>query len=68
MRTEKQTKKMATSADYEKNILPDFVIPEHYELSLTPNLEGDFKYQGSVAINLELRKEGLRSSTLMNWS
>ena len=56
--------KIATAADYEKNILPDYVVPKHYELALTPNLEGDYKYRGSAAINLELRTEGLRKITL----
>ena len=50
--------------DYEKNVLPDFVVPNHYELTLTPNFERDYKYRGSVAIHLELRKEGLRNITL----
>jgi hypothetical protein len=36
--------------DSEREILPGWVIPSHYRVSITPNVEGDFKFSGSVEI------------------
>ncbi|KAJ8889307.1 hypothetical protein PR048_008805 [Dryococelus australis] len=32
--------------------LPETIVPVHYDLQLHPNLEGDFRFNGTVAITL----------------
>lgn len=37
-------------------LLPAEVEPTHYDLSITPKLEGDFKFDAHVSISLKLHK------------
>mmetsp|Transcript_12473 Transcript_12473/g.14340 ORF Transcript_12473/g.14340 Transcript_12473/m.14340 type:complete len:883 (+) Transcript_12473:111-2759(+) len=48
-------------------VLSDQVIPSHYDISITPNLSGDFKFQASVKIHFEVKAPTLKSISLHCW-
>jgi aminopeptidase N len=45
-------------------VLPKYVTPTKYNLSITPNLSGDFKYKGSVDVSITLSKSGVKDIAL----
>ena len=55
---------MASQAHPNREILPTNVIPTHYRLSLIPDLS-TFKYEGKVAVKLDVTKPGT-SSIILN--
>mmetsp|Transcript_3808 Transcript_3808/g.5122 ORF Transcript_3808/g.5122 Transcript_3808/m.5122 type:complete len:889 (+) Transcript_3808:188-2854(+) len=45
-------------------VLTDLVEPLQYDLEMTPNISGDFKFQASVKITLDIKAPNLKSITL----
>jgi hypothetical protein len=48
-------RRMASTAQPDREVLPSSVVPKHYHLSLTPNFE-TFKYAGAVNVTLDIEK------------
>jgi aminopeptidase N len=56
--------KLEESTGVQPVVLPSYVVPTQYDLTLTPNLGGDFNFEGVVDIDLNLHKAGLHEITL----